>query len=40
MAKMENFYNKKQNFLQRKMEEAVAANKRLKDILEKQKAAR
>ncbi|KAF9823950.1 hypothetical protein SFRURICE_013487 [Spodoptera frugiperda] len=37
MAKMENLHAKQQNVLKRKMEEAVAVNKRLKEALERQK---
>ena len=37
MAKMETLHNKQQNVLRRKMEEAVARNQRLKEVLEKQK---
>ncbi len=39
MAKMETLHLKKENVLRRKMEEAVNANKRLKDMLDKKKAA-
>ena len=38
MTKMETLHSKQQNVLRRKMEEATALNKRLKDIMEKQKA--
>ncbi|CAH0594100.1 unnamed protein product [Chrysodeixis includens] len=37
MAKMESLHAKQQNVLKRKMEEAVAVNKRLKEALERQK---
>ncbi|XP_026760553.2 chromosome-associated kinesin KIF4A [Galleria mellonella] len=37
MAKMESLHAKQQNVLKRKMEEAVAVNKRLKEALDKQK---
>ncbi len=37
---MENLHTKKENVLRRKVEEALNANKRLKDVLERQKAAR
>ncbi|CAG4931469.1 unnamed protein product [Parnassius apollo] len=37
MAKMESLHTKQQNVLKRKMEEAVAVNKRLKEALERQK---
>ena len=40
MAKMATLHTKQQNVLRRKMEEAVAANKRLKDVIDKQKASR
>ena len=40
IAKMANLHNKQQNVLRRKMEEAVAANKRLKEVVDKQKAAK
>ena len=40
MAKMATLHTKQQNVLKRKMEEAVAANKRLKDVIDKQKAAK
>ncbi len=40
MAKMENLHMKKENVLRRKVEEAINANKRLKDVLDRQKAAR
>ena len=40
IAKMESLHNKQQNVLRRKMEEAVAANKRLKEVFAKQKAAK
>ncbi|XP_026314864.1 chromosome-associated kinesin KIF4-like isoform X2 [Hyposmocoma kahamanoa] len=39
MAKMESLHAKQQNVLKRKMEEAVAVNKRLKEALERQKTA-
>ena len=38
MTKMETLHSKQQNVLRRKMEEATALNKRLKDIMDKQKA--
>ncbi|XP_063895825.1 chromosome-associated kinesin KIF4 isoform X1 [Helicoverpa armigera] len=38
MAKMESLHAKQQNVLKRKMEEAVAVNKRLKEALERQKS--
>jgi kinesin family protein 4/21/27 len=37
---MENLHTKQQNVVRRKLEEAVASNKRLRDVLEKQKNAR
>ena len=37
---MTSLHTKQQNVLRRKMEEAVASNKRLRDVLEKQKAAK
>ena len=37
---MASLHTKQQNVLRRKMEEAVASNKRLRDVMEKQKAAR
>lgn len=37
MVRMENLHNKQQNVLKRKVEEANAVNKRLKDVLDKQK---
>lgn len=37
---MENLHVKQQNVLRRKMEEAMASNKRLREVLEKQKNAR
>ena len=37
---METLHTKQKNVLQRKMEEAMASNKRLRDVLEKQKNAR
>ena len=40
LTKMANLNAKQQNVLRRKMEEAVAANKRLKDVIDKQKAAK
>ena len=40
MAKMANLHSKQQNVLKIKMDEAIAANKRLKDVLDKQKAAK
>jgi len=40
MARMETDYTKKKNVLQRKVQDAVASYKRLKDILEKQSAAK
>ena len=40
MTKMETLHSKQQNVLRRKMEEATALNKRLKDIMDKQKAAK
>jgi kinesin family protein 4/21/27 len=40
MAKMETLHSKQQIVLRRKMEEAVVAHKRLKEVIEKQKAAR
>jgi len=40
LTKMANLNTKQQNVLRRKMEEAVAANKRLKDVIDKQKAAK
>lgn len=40
MTKMNNLHSKQQNVLKRKMEEAVAVNKRLKDVIDKQKAAK
>ncbi len=40
MVKMETLHNKQQNVLRRKMEEAVARNQRLKEVLDKQKAAK
>ena len=40
MAKMESLHTKKENVLRRKMEEAMNVNKRLKDVIEKQKAAK
>ncbi|XP_049877917.1 chromosome-associated kinesin KIF4 [Pectinophora gossypiella] len=39
MAKMESLHAKQQNVLKRKMEEAVAVNKRLKEALDRQKNA-
>ncbi|GBP13460.1 Chromosome-associated kinesin KIF4 [Eumeta japonica] len=39
MAKMETLHAKQQNVLKRKMEEAVAVNKRLKEALERQKVS-
>ena len=40
IAKMENIHVKQQNVMKRKMEEAVQANKRLQDVITKQKNAR
>ena len=40
ITKMTNLNTKQQNVLRRKMEEACAANKRLKDVIDKQKAAK
>ena len=40
ISKMATLHTKQQNVLKRKMEEAVAANKRLKDVIDKQKAAK
>ena len=40
ISKMANLHTKQENVLRRKMEAAVAANKRLKDVIDKQKAAR
>ncbi len=40
MTKMENLHSKQQNVLRRKMEEAVAVNKRLKEVMEKQSRAK
>jgi kinesin family protein 4/21/27 len=40
MVKMETLHSKQQNVMKRKMEEACAANKRLKDVIDKQKASR
>lgn len=40
MAKMETLHSKQQNVLRRKMEEAIVLNKRLKDVVDKQKASR
>ncbi|XP_055371122.1 chromosome-associated kinesin KIF4-like [Condylostylus longicornis] len=37
MARMEALHNKQKNVLKRKVEEAMAINKRLKDVLDKQK---
>lgn len=37
MVRMENLHSKQQNVLKRKVEEANAVNKRLKDVLDKQK---
>ncbi len=39
MVKMENMHVKRENVLKRKVEEATMANKRLKDVIDKQKAA-
>ncbi|XP_050666124.1 chromosome-associated kinesin KIF4 isoform X1 [Leptidea sinapis] len=39
MAKMESLHVKQQNVLKRKMEQAVAVNKRLKEALERQKSS-
>jgi len=40
MAKMERLHERQKNVLKRKMEETMAANKRLKDAMEKKKDAR
>ena len=40
ITRMETLHTKQKNVLQRKMEEAMASNKRLRDVLEKQKNAR
>jgi kinesin family protein 4/21/27 len=40
MTKMESLHSKQQNVLRRKMEDANRINKRLKDVMEKQKAAK
>jgi len=40
ITRMENLHVKQQNVLRRKMEEAMASNKRLREVLEKQKNAR
>ena len=40
ISKMTTLHTKQQNVLKRKMEEAVSANKRLKDVIDKQKAAK
>ena len=40
ITRMESLHTKQQNVLRRKMEEAVASNKRLRDVMEKQRAAK